>query len=84
MKNDTSRCGKQSSPRSERGAALVEYALLTVLIAVVGISAVRKTGTSSASKLNQVAAAVNTGGSTINVHVTRGLSSLTQADVGPP
>ena len=41
--------------RSERGAALVEYALLVALIAVVCIAAITLLGTSASSKLDTAA-----------------------------
>jgi pilus assembly protein Flp/PilA len=43
----------------ERGASLVEYALLVALIAVVCIAAVTFLGTSADSKFDSVGSAVN-------------------------
>ena len=45
--------------QDERGASLVEYALLLALIAVVCIIAVTALGRSASSKLNQVAGSIN-------------------------
>ena len=44
--------------RSERGASLVEYALLVALIAVVCIGAVTLLGTSANSKLGSAASSI--------------------------
>jgi pilus assembly protein Flp/PilA len=44
--------------KSERGASLVEYALLVALIAVVCIAAVTLLGTSARDKFNEVGSAV--------------------------
>jgi pilus assembly protein Flp/PilA len=44
--------------RSERGAALVEYALLVALIAVVCIAAITLLGKSANSKFSQVASKI--------------------------
>ena len=41
--------------RSERGASMVEYALLVALIAVVAIGAVRLLGTNVSRQLNTAA-----------------------------
>lgn len=41
--------------RSERGASMVEYALLVALIAVVAIGAVRLLGTNVSTQLNSAA-----------------------------
>ena len=43
----------------ERGASLVEYALLVALIAVVCIVAVTFLGTSASSKFNKVGSSIN-------------------------
>ena len=43
----------------ERGASLVEYALLVALIAVVCIGAVSFIGTSASSKFNKVGSSIN-------------------------
>jgi pilus assembly protein Flp/PilA len=51
-----SRLTKQS--REERGASLVEYALLLALIAVVCIVAVTLLGTSTSHKFSQVGSAL--------------------------
>ena len=45
--------------QDERGASLVEYALLLALIAVVCIIAVTTLGNNASSKLNQVAGSIN-------------------------
>ncbi len=44
--------------QDERGASLVEYALLVALIAVVCIVAVQFLGTSAKVKLNQVGSSI--------------------------
>ena len=44
---------------SERGASLVEYALLVALIAVVCILAITFLGRSASSKFSQVGSSVN-------------------------
>lgn len=44
---------------TERGASLVEYALLVALIAVVCIIAVTFLGTSASSKFNTVGSSIN-------------------------
>ncbi len=44
--------------RSERGASLVEYALLVALIAIVCIVAIQFIGTSSNEKFSEVGSAV--------------------------
>ena len=44
---------------SDRGASLVEYALLVALIAVVCIAAVTLLGTSASSKFDQVGNSIN-------------------------
>ena len=49
------------APRGERGASLVEYALLVALIAVVCIAAVTFLGQSSGDKLGGAGAAINNG-----------------------
>ena len=51
----------QAKVRSERGASLVEYALLVALIAVVCIVAVTFLGTSAKSKFNTVGSSINAG-----------------------
>lgn len=45
--------------RSDRGASLVEYALLVALIAVVCIAAVTLLGQSASSKFSSVASAIS-------------------------
>ena len=47
---------------SERGASLVEYALLVALIAVVCIAAVTFLGQAASSKFESVATAIDTAG----------------------
>lgn len=42
------------APNSERGATMVEYALLLALIAVVAIAAVSLLGRNASNKLSQV------------------------------
>jgi len=49
----TARC------KTERGASLVEYALLVALIAVVCIVAVTTLGKNASSKFNSVGVAIN-------------------------
>jgi pilus assembly protein Flp/PilA len=49
--------------RSERGAALVEYALLVALIAVVCIAAIQLLGGSAKDKFNQVGSQISSAGS---------------------
>ena len=49
--------------RSERGAALVEYALLVALIAVVCIAAIQLLGNSAKSKFDSVATQISNAGS---------------------
>jgi len=44
---------------TERGASLVEYALLVALIAVVCIVAVTFLGTSASTKFNKVGSSIN-------------------------
>ena len=44
---------------SERGASLVEYALLVALIAVVCIGAITLLGKNSSSKFSTVASSIN-------------------------
>ena len=43
----------------ERGASLVEYALLVALIAVVCIAAITLLGNNASSKFNSVATSIN-------------------------
>ena len=45
--------------KDERGASLVEYALLVALIAVICITAVTFLGNSAGSKFNEIGSAVN-------------------------
>jgi pilus assembly protein Flp/PilA len=49
--------------KSERGASLVEYALLVALIAVVCIAAVTTLGKSASSKFSTVGASIGAAGS---------------------
>ena len=48
-----------SKVKSERGASLVEYALLVALIAVVCIAAVTALGSSASDKLDEVDSAIS-------------------------
>jgi Flp pilus assembly pilin Flp len=48
-----------TSQHRQRGASLVEYALLVALIAVVAIAAVRALGTQVSQQFSQIGAAVN-------------------------
>jgi pilus assembly protein Flp/PilA len=48
----------QARCRTDRGASLVEYALLVALIAVVCIAAVTLLGRNASSKLSSVASAI--------------------------
>ena len=45
--------------KSERGASLVEYALLVALIAVVSIAAVTTLGRNASNKFSQVGASIS-------------------------
>jgi pilus assembly protein Flp/PilA len=49
--------------RSERGAALVEYALLVALIAVVCIAAIQLLGDSARDKFSKVGGQISAAGS---------------------
>ena len=49
--------------KQERGASLVEYALLVALIAVVCIAAVSLLGSSASSKFSRVGSAISGSGS---------------------
>ena len=49
--------------RSERGASLVEYALLVALIAVVCIVALQLLGSSASTKLQSVGNSISSAGS---------------------
>jgi pilus assembly protein Flp/PilA len=49
----------QARCKTDRGASLVEYALLVALIAVVCIAAVTFLGTKASSKFSQVGSAVS-------------------------
>jgi len=49
----------QAQAKTERGASLVEYALLVALIAVVCIAAVTFIGTSANDKFSQVGGSLN-------------------------
>ena len=49
----------QARCKTDRGASLVEYALLVALIAVVCIVAVTFLGTSASSKFNKVGSSIN-------------------------
>ena len=48
----------QARTRTDRGASLVEYALLVALIAVVCIAAVTLLGHNASSKFSKVASAI--------------------------
>ena len=48
----------QARTRTDRGASLVEYALLVALIAVVCIAAVTLLGKNASSKFSKVASAI--------------------------
>jgi pilus assembly protein Flp/PilA len=48
----------QSRCKTDRGASLVEYALLVALIAVVCIAAVTMLGNNASSKFNSVGSAI--------------------------
>ena len=48
----------KSHTKTERGASLVEYALLVALIAVVCIAAVTALGTSASAKFSEVDSAI--------------------------
>ncbi len=49
----------QAQTKSERGATLVEYALLVALIAVVCIAAVTLLGSAASTKFSSVADTIN-------------------------
>ena len=49
----------QAQTKSEKGATLVEYALLVALIAVVCIAAVTLLGTAASEKFSSVASAID-------------------------
>ena len=49
----------KAQAKTERGASLVEYALLVALIAVVCIAAVTALGSSASDKFSQVDSAIN-------------------------
>ena len=51
----------QARTKSDRGASLVEYALLVALIAVVCIVAITFIGTSASSKFNDVGSSISAG-----------------------
>ena len=53
----------RASVVSQRGASLVEYALLVALIAVVCIAAVSLLGSSASSKFSRVGSAISGAGS---------------------
>jgi pilus assembly protein Flp/PilA len=53
----------RASVASQRGASLVEYALLVALIAVVCIAAVSLLGSSASSKFSRVGSAISGAGS---------------------
>jgi pilus assembly protein Flp/PilA len=55
------RLGQRAHINSERGASLVEYALLVALIAVVCIAAVSTLGQSVSSKFSTVGASIANG-----------------------
>ncbi len=48
----------RSAVRDERGASLVEYALLTVLIAVVCVTAVSMVGATTATSFSRSASSI--------------------------
>jgi pilus assembly protein Flp/PilA len=49
----------RAKANDDRGASLVEYALLVALIAVVCIAAVTTLGTSASTKLNSAGTSIN-------------------------
>ncbi len=49
----------QAQTKSEKGATLVEYALLVALIAVVCIAAVTLLGTAASEKFSSVASSID-------------------------
>ena len=53
----------RAQAKTERGASLVEYALLVALIAVVCIAAVTLLGESASEKFSQVDSSINGAGS---------------------
>ena len=47
--------GTQKSEKTEKGASMVEYALLVALIAIVAIVAVSQVGANASTRFNQIA-----------------------------
>ena len=56
--NEVNGLNKSVDKNEEKGASLVEYALLVALIAVVCIAAITTVGTSANKRLSQVASAL--------------------------
>jgi Flp pilus assembly pilin Flp len=52
---------RTSRGRSEKGAALIEYALLAALIAVIGVGTIQKVGESVKGKATKINLAVGAG-----------------------
>jgi len=48
----------QSMLKDEKGATMVEYALMVALVAVIAIAAVTLLGTNVASRFNQIAGSI--------------------------
>jgi pilus assembly protein Flp/PilA len=57
--SDTKRQNSLANQSGERGATMVEYAIMVALIAVVVIAAVRVLGTSISEQMSSTAAQVN-------------------------
>ncbi len=49
----------RAHPRTDRGASLVEYALLVALIAIVCIAAITLLGNNASTKFNSVATSIS-------------------------
>lgn len=50
---------KKKAKKDQRGASLVEYALLVALIAVIAIVAVRTVGQQTSQKFSQISSTLN-------------------------
>jgi pilus assembly protein Flp/PilA len=51
--------GRTRAPRSERGASVVEYALLVALIVIVCVVAIQFLGTSTSSSISNTGSLIN-------------------------
>ena len=78
MKTNLTLARNYSAPSNERGATMVEYALLLGLVALLAIGAVKQTGRQSSAALQRVAFTTTaTGGGGVRPLVTHGYSSFT-------